>query len=210
MSGMSTPYESGGRTAQKRRTRDALIQAAQRLFAAGVTPTVDETARAASVARTTAYRYFRNQRELILAAQPEVGATTMLPQNPPQDSTARLDSVVRNFTAMIADTEAQQRATLRLSLEVDAEPRQLPLRQGRAIAWITEALQGRSGELSDDELNRLVLAVRATIGIEALVWLVDVSGLSRSEAGDLMRWSAQALLHFAIHEQPPPTDGHQA
>jgi AcrR family transcriptional regulator len=207
---MSTHYESGGRTAQKRRTRDALIQAAQRLFAAGVTPTVDETARAASIARTTAYRYFPNQRELILAAQPDVGATTMLPQDPPQDPAMRLDSVVRNFAAMIAETEAQQRATLRLSLELDADTRELPLRKGRAIAWITEALRGLSGELSDDEVNKLVLAVRATIGIEALVWLVDVAGLSRSEAGDLMRWSAQALRHYAIHEQAPPTDGQQA
>jgi AcrR family transcriptional regulator len=207
---MSIPYESSGRTAQKRRTRDALVQAAQGLFAAGVTPTVDETARAASVARTTAYRYFPNQRELILAAQPEVGTTTMLPYDPPQDPAMRLDSVVRNFTAMIAETEAQQRATLRLSLEPDAEARPLPLRQGRAIAWITEALQGLSDELSDEEVDRLVLAVRATIGIEALVWLVDVAGLSRSEARDLMQWSAQALLHYAIHEQPPPTRGLQA
>jgi hypothetical protein len=99
---------------------------------------------------------------------------------------------------MIIDTEPQQRTMLRLSLETDADERgELPLRQGRAIAWIAEALVGLRGELSDAELHRLVLRIRATIGIESLVWLVDVGGVSRSEAAELMRDSAQALLEHA-------------
>ena len=35
-------------------------------------------------------------------------------------------------------------------------------------------------------------------GIEALVWLVDVAGLTREEATALMRGSAQALLESAL------------
>src|SRR5882757_7567082 len=103
---MSTPYETGGRSAQKARTRDALVAAAR-----------DHAAAAASISRTTAYRYFPGKRALLLAAHPEIAATSMLPANPPQDPAARLDAVVRNFSAMILDTEAQQRTMLRLSLE---------------------------------------------------------------------------------------------
>src|SRR5882757_336355 len=188
---MSTPYETGGRSAQKARTRDALVAAARDLVAAGVTPTVEDAAAAASISRTTAYRYFPSKRALLAA-------------NPPQDPAARLDAVVRNFSAMILDTEAQQRTMLRLSLEAGAAERDaLPLRQGRAIAWIAEALDGVRGDLSDQQFRQLVLSVRATIGIEAIVWLVDVAGLSRNDAVALTRWSAQALLHRATTVPPP-------
>ena len=74
----------------------------------------------------------------------------------------------------------------------------LPLRQGRAIGWITEALEPLRGQLTDDGLRRLVLAIRSATGIEALVWLTDMAGLSRDEAVDLMRDSAQALLTAGV------------
>lgn len=207
MDSMSTPYEIGGRSAQKGRTRDALVAAARDLVAAGVTPTVEDAAAAASVSRTTAYRYFPNKRALLLAAHPEIAATSMLPVDRPHGAEARLDAVVENFSAMILDTEAQQRTMLRLSLEADTADRgALPLRQGRAIAWIAEALDDLNGDLSVDQLHQLVLAIRATIGIEAIVWLLDVAGLSRGEAVALTRWSAQALLQRATIV-PPPTPG---
>ena len=206
----TTPYESGGRSAQKARTRDALIASARGLVAAGVTPTIEQAAAAASISRTTAYRYFPNKRALLLAAHPEIAATSMLPADPPDDPAARLDAVVRNFSAMILDTEAQQRTMLRLSLEADeAEREALPLRQGRAIAWIAEALDGLRGDLSAEQFRHLVLSIRATIGIEAIVWLVDVAGLSRNDAVALTRWSAQALLQRATIV-PPPTPSRQA
>jgi AcrR family transcriptional regulator len=196
---MSIPYEQIGRSAQKRRTRDALIAAARDLVARGETPTVDRAAEAASISRTTAYRYFPNQRALLSAAHPETVATSMLPDDPPSDVASRLDLVVDAFTRMIVDTEAQQRTMLRLSLEADpAERAPLPLRQGRAIAWIEEALAPLQPKMSDAEIHRLAIAVRSATGIEALAWLTDVAGLTRDEATELMRWSAQAMLQQTL------------
>src|SRR6202140_5417232 len=103
---MSTPYELGGGAAPKARTRDALVVAARDLVAAGVTPTIEDAAAAAAISRTTAYRYFPNKRALLLAAHPEIAATSMLPANPPHDPAARLDAVVANFSAMIMPTSA--------------------------------------------------------------------------------------------------------
>jgi AcrR family transcriptional regulator len=188
-------YEATGRTSQKQRTRRALVDAARVLVTAGETPTVEEAALEAGISRTTAYRYFPNQRALLVAAHPEIAAPSLLPPSAPEDPGDRLDAVVAALTQLIADTEPQQRTMLRLSLEPDA-PEGL-LRQGRAIGWITEALEPLRATLPEDELQRLVLAVRSATGIEARVWLTDVAGLSPDEATDLMRWSARALYDAA-------------
>ena len=138
---MSIPYELSGRVDQKRRTRDALIAAARELVAQGATPTVEGAAEVASISRTTAYRYFPNQRALLVAAHPETGAASMLPDDAPDDAATRLDLVIDAFIRSTIENEAQQRTMLRLSLEAEpAERAKLPLRQGRGIKWIGEAL----------------------------------------------------------------------
>jgi AcrR family transcriptional regulator len=194
---VSIPYESAGRVNQKRRTREALIAAARELVADGLTPTIEDAAAAASVSRTTAYRYFGDQRSLLVASHPEIVATTLLPADAPTDPAERLNTVVRAFTALILDTEAQQRTMLRLSLEHDHDRAELPLRQGRAIGWITEALEPLVAELGAERVHSLALSIRSAIGIEALVWLTDIGGLSREDAADSMAWSAQAMLRAA-------------
>lgn len=132
----------------------------------------------------------------------------MLPPDPPQDPFLRLAAVISEFTDLILQTEAQQRTMLRLSLEADpAERAALPLRQGRAIGWIGEALTPVQDRLSDEELRLLVLAIRSAVGIEALAWLTDIARLSGEEAVRLMSWSAQAMLHAALDGQSPPTTG---
>ena len=197
---MSTPYEQAGRTRQKQRTRNALVAATRELVATGATPTVEAAAAAAEVSRTTAYRYFPNQRSLLAAAHPEIDASSLLPAEPPDDPDARLEAVIEAFTQLIADTEPQQRTMLRLSLEPDGARPDTPLRQGRAIGWIEEALRPLHGQLSARELRRLVLAVRSVTGIEARVWLTDIAGLSSHEATELMRWSARAIYRSALEE----------
>jgi AcrR family transcriptional regulator len=201
MKPVSISYELSGRTRQKERTRGALVTAARELVAQGRTPTVDEAATKASVSRTTAYRYFSNQRALLVAAHPEIEARSLLPETAPSEVAARLDAVVTAFLHIIVDTEAQQRTMLRLSLDPDPSHRgELPLRKGRAIGWIGEALSPLRGLMSERDLRRLILAIRSSAGIEALVWLTDIAGLSRKEAVQVMRWSASALLRSALRD----------
>src|SRR4051794_31071304 len=90
---MAMPYERTGRTRQKARTREALIRATRTFLTEGVIPTVEEAADAAEVSRTTAYRYFANQRALLVAAFPEIAATSLLPDPAPQDPMARVEAL---------------------------------------------------------------------------------------------------------------------
>ena len=199
MLGMSIPYERTGRTQQKARTRKALVEGARELLAKGPPPTVEEAADAAGVSRTTAYRYFPNQRALLVATFPEVAATSLLPSPPPDDPAARLEAVTEALTRQVVEHEPELRAQLRLSLEPhDGDRRDLPYRTGRAIGWIEEALAPLQGQLTQPALRRLVLAVRCAVGIEALVWLTDIARLSREEAVEVMRWAPRALLRSAL------------
>jgi AcrR family transcriptional regulator len=198
---MSIPYEATGRTHQKARTRAALVAATRALLAEGITPTVEQAADRARISRTTAYRYFANQRALLIAAYPELDAASLLDVDAPGDPVARLEIVVERITRQVVQHEPELRAMLRLSLETPPPDREgLPLRQGRAIRWIEDAFAPLRERLPESELHRLALAIRATIGIEALVWLTDIAGLSREEAVELMRSSARTLVRAALSE----------
>jgi AcrR family transcriptional regulator len=190
------PYEAIGRTAQKGRTRAAIVAAARALLVQGDTPTVEGAARAAHISRTTAYRYFSNQRELVAAALPEVGRDSLLPAEPPAQVAARLDLVVRAAIDFTIEWEPLLRASLRLSLGPEEE--QPPLRGGRAIAWYLDALEPLGREHPEVDRRRLAIAMRSATGIESLVWLVDVAGLHREEAASMMLDSARALLSAAV------------
>lgn len=199
---MSIPYELTGRREQKARTRAALIAAARELLGAGTTPTVEQAAGAASISRTTAYRYFPSQRALLLAAHPELETPSLLAEGAPEDPEERFELTVAELARLTVEIEPELRAMLRLSLEPDAADRkELVLRQGRAIGWIEDALAPLRGRLPEAALRRVALAARAACGIEALVWLTDVAGLSREEAVEVMCWSARALLRAALSER---------
>ncbi|WP_051809166.1 TetR/AcrR family transcriptional regulator [Actinoplanes subtropicus] len=194
---MAVPYEATGRRDQKARTREALVAAVRRLLADGVDPTVEQAAAEARISRTTAYRYFPSQRALLLAAHPEISQRSLLPPDAPaDDASARLDLVLREFGRVNLDWEPQLRASLRLSLSPGAD--QPVLRRGRAIDWIVDALEPLRSSHPEVDVRRLAIAIRATTGIESLIWLVDIAGLSRSDAVELMRSSGQALLAAAV------------
>ncbi|GAA3350392.1 TetR/AcrR family transcriptional regulator [Amorphoplanes nipponensis] len=196
---MPVPYESTGRARQKLRTREALLLAARELLrGGGPEPTVEEVAQAAGISRTTAYRYFPNQRSLVLAAHPETRQRSLLPAGAPADPFARLDLTMAEFARIILEWEPQLRAALRLSLTPGPDSDGPALRQGRAIGWIEDALDPLRATHPGLDVPRLAGTIRAATGIEALVWLTDVAGVPRSEIPERMRWTARALLAAAL------------
>jgi AcrR family transcriptional regulator len=207
---VSTPYELTGRSRQKQRTREALVAAARDLVAqGGAAPTVEAAAEAASVSRTTAYRYFSSQAALLIASHPEIAANTLVPDDAGDDPEARLLGAVDAFIRIVLDTERQQRTMLRLSLDPDSSRESLPLRQGRAITWFEEALAPLRPRLTDAEIHRLALSIRSAVGIESLVWLTDVAGLSREDAAQQMHWSARALFLHALADTGRSTSANE-
>jgi AcrR family transcriptional regulator len=195
--GVTVPYEQSGRVNQKARTRQALIGATRELLAQGVVPTMEGAAGAASISRTTAYRYFPNVRALLVAAFPHVEQRSLLGPDAPEDPAERLKIVAEDHARRLLANEAQMRSVLRLSLE-GVRPPELPMHQDLRTAWIEDALSPLRGRMAEDELQRLIRGIGATLGIEAFVWLTDISGASREEAASIIRSNALGLLRSAI------------
>jgi AcrR family transcriptional regulator len=198
---MAVPYERTGRSSQKARTRAALVAATRDLLARGLIPTVEDAAHAAEISRTTAYRYFPNQRSLLAAVHPEIDATSLLPDPPPTDAQSRLEMVLRESVRITMNWEPELRTSLRLSLEPDSA--ELPvLRRGHAITWIEDALTPLRCSHPHIDTRRLAIAIRAATGIESFVWMVDVAGLPRQDAAEMLCQTAQALLANALTIRP--------
>lgn len=114
---------------------------------------------------------------------------------------ARLDLTVAAAVAFAIEWEPLLRAALRLSLEPGGE--QPLLRGGRAIRWYEDALAPLQEVRPDIDRHRLAVAIRSATGIESLIWLTDVAGLSRDEAAELMRRTAHALLQAELAPSSP-------
>jgi AcrR family transcriptional regulator len=193
----SISYSQQGRTRQKARTRDAMIDAARTLLAEGTTPTVEGAAARAGVSRATAYRYFTNQRELLVATHPMLDMASLLPSEPPDDPVERVQIVANRILELTLGAEAELRMSLRLSLE-PGNGQDLPLRKGRRLIWFEDALQPLSGDFKPGPIRRLTVALAASVGIETLVWLTDIAGLSREQAVQQLLWTARSLTQGAL------------
>ncbi|NUT38237.1 MAG: TetR/AcrR family transcriptional regulator [Hamadaea sp.] len=193
---MAVPYEQTGRTGQKSRTRQALVEATRELLAQGLTPQVDDAAEQAGISRTTAYRYFPNQRTLLLGAQPQIQPDTLLANDAPTEPRARLDAFMTAFSHYNLTYEPQLRTALRLSLEPGQD--RPVLRRGRAIGWIEDALSSLRHTHPHVDIHQLAVAIRSATGIEALIWLRDIAGFTPDQATETVRRTALAILDAAL------------
>jgi AcrR family transcriptional regulator len=206
--------EPAGRVNQKRRTRTAIIAAAQAIVDRGATPTVAQAAEDALVSRTTAYRYFPTQESLLLelsvnidvreleelAAQPLDGTT-------PGD---RLLEFVDLFNRHVVANEKLYRTGTRHYMDLwlaaqrsgDDHPYNREGRRARMIATILEPLRTT---IPDGDLRRLEAALCLVAGGEAIEVLRDVCRLEFDEALAVTHWAAHVLLAAGLQERQPPT-----
>jgi AcrR family transcriptional regulator len=189
--------ESSGRQRQKNRTRRALIDAAAELVREGRTPTVAEAAEAAEVSRATAYRYYPTQ-ELLLAevALFAVGGplvdTSLDPTLPPAEAVARL---VRRVAEWAYANEQPLRTLLRLSLD----PSTGISRPGHRTGWIADALAPVRDQIDPTTYDKLAASLTLLMGIDPVVVMTDIAGVSRKRALDSLEWTARTLVESALH-----------
>ena len=207
----NAPGEAAARgDKQKRRTRAALLAAAGRLIAQGLSPSVGEVADAADVSRRTAYRYFPTQDQLLVEAslealRPEVEAAlaAALPEGGGElddvaQARARLDAAVAVMHRLALANEPLLRTMIRLTAGRAGEGP--PVRGYRRVEWLTSAVQPVKARLGRLRFERLLSALTACVGMDAFFLLHDTRGLAAPAAERVIRWTARALLDASIRE----------
>lgn len=202
---------AGGRERQKGRTRRALLATAAKLIAAGQTPSITEVADAADISRRTAYRYFPSQEQLLVEAALEglrpimVDAVESPDASQPNDAEARLNRAVLAIQRGAVANEQLLRTMIRLTVSrppsTDPAGRAEPKRGYRRIDWIELALEPVRKQLGKKRFERLVTALTVSLGIDALIVLRDLRGLSEAEAEAVSRWTARTLLRASLAEK---------
>jgi AcrR family transcriptional regulator len=205
---MSSRPRTRERVAQKLRTRQALLDAARDLVAAGRTPTVADAADAAKVSRATAYRYFPSQEALLVEVPLQVGVPTVRSlfgsDTAPTDPEDRAALVHNALYDHVREHEAQFRLFLRNALLRSTDPDRTdePLRRAGRVALLDAALEPLEGELDSEQLERLKAALSVLIGTEATIVLHDVMHLDHEQARSSGEWAVRQMIRAA--RNPPP------
>jgi AcrR family transcriptional regulator len=198
-----------GRVDQKRRTRSLILVSAAALVAKGSTPTVAEAADAARVSRRTAYRYFPTQQKLLTEAALEglrAPMAAMLAEAPSgshaPDVEVRLSALIDQMQSMAIRNESLLRTMIHQTV-LEPSSASVPRRGTRRIDWIQAALEPLANRIGAKAHAQLVSGLALCGGIEALLVLRDICGLSDAAAIEVSRWAAQALLKQTLAELRP-------
>jgi AcrR family transcriptional regulator len=198
--------KSGELRGPRARTRKLMLDTTVRLMQAGITPSVTDVAEEAGVSRATAYRYFASQAALVHAAVDEGLGPILRWQSKSTDAEERVADLLASSMPRIAKFEATFKAALKLSLEqwarrqagsLGPEPR---FRRGHRIEILQKAISPLRDRLSEDEFLRLAKALSLIYGLELVIVLRDIWGLSKGETEEIAQWAARALVRTAIAE----------
>ena len=149
---MSRTSMHTGRTNQKQRTRQDLLDAARALVEAGETPAINRVAKEASVSRATAYRYFPNTQSLLVEMSLDAGFKEPAEVFADEESDAeeRVERALRYIFDYTIENEASFRTFLSACVAEaapGAEGEPIP-RGARRERLLREALRGRDQDLS--------------------------------------------------------------
>ncbi|MEN4921854.1 TetR/AcrR family transcriptional regulator [Achromobacter spanius] len=191
------------------RMRKTLLEAAQRLMAQGVTPSVAELAEHAQVSRATAYRYFPSQSALIAAVVDESLGPILAWDSATPDAAERVDELLRFAYPRLEAHEAPLRAAIQVSLQqhaeasagkAGAEPR---LVRGHRVDILKRAIAPLATDLTPAQQERVAQALSLVYGTEVFLVLKDIWKLDLDAITGVVRWTANAIIRQAIAEAAP-------
>ncbi|WZB77176.1 TetR/AcrR family transcriptional regulator [Achromobacter insuavis] len=188
---------------RRARMRKILLDAAQRLMAQGITPSVAELAEHAQVSRATAYRYFPSQSALIAAVVDESLGPILAWDSTAPDAATRVDELLRFAYPRLETHEAALRAAIQVSLQQHAEasagragnePR---LVRGHRVDILKRAIAPLA-DAPPAQHERVAQALSLVYGTEVFLVLKDIWGLELPAVTDVARWTAQAIIRQAL------------
>jgi AcrR family transcriptional regulator len=189
-----------GRIAQKLKTREALVGKANELLKKGSLVSIEQTAKEAGISKATAYRYFTNldslKREASLqlkAEQPE----TLFSGIGTNDLAGRLKRLIEYHYHLFIDNEDEFRLFLGSVVTESVSNRGVNQRGGRRIAMIREALEPLKGKCKKAEIDHMINALSLVFGIESIIILKDLNGLSNDAILQNWKWTVKKITTYS-------------
>lgn len=176
------------------------------LMQSGITPSVTAVAEAAEVSRATAYRYFPSQAALVQAVVDEALGPILEWRSSDPDPKARIRDLLATSMPRIDQFEATFKAALKLSLDQWAQRQAGTLgnepqfTRGHRIDLLKDVTAPLRDEVGSARRERLEQALSLVFGVEVLVVLKDIWGLSASQAQTVAEWAAVALVDATLAE----------
>jgi AcrR family transcriptional regulator len=192
-----------GRANQKRRTRQALIDAALALRDEGRNPTLADVAERALVSRATAYRYFPSVEALVSETATDRGMQPLERfWRPGDDPVEGIGRAAHALNGLLAGDEAGLHVMERsfMTVWLESAAREAPLRPGRRMHYIEPIVDSLEDVLAPAARRRLKQALAVVLGTEAMIAVRDVGRANAADAVDVTIWAAQALVRQALAE----------
>jgi AcrR family transcriptional regulator len=182
-----------------------LLDEAVALVRRGRIPSVAEVAQNAGVSRATAYRYFPSRSKVVSAMIAEVLAPVSRAVPKKGDAKQRLHELLDRTYSRFAEYEPHMRAALQLalehqSLEAAGLLEEEPFRRGQRIEILATAVSPLKKKLSKKTYDRLRRALAVVYGIEPMVILKDICGVSDRETEAVLHWMMDALVDTALRQ----------
>ncbi len=191
---MKSEYLSKGRTGQKQKTREKILQAAKELQGDGVEFSLEKVAQAAGISRATIYRYYSNKD--ILSAEAVLDMRTQTPEQilsefPQADLETTLLGIQRYYNTLAIKNERAFRKYLSVILNPENP---VSVRGARRIRTLSEAVEGRNHNISEEDQEKLVYIATLMMGIEAFIVTRDVCQLDEDTSEEILQWGLKTLI----------------
>jgi AcrR family transcriptional regulator len=186
-----------GRIKQKLKTRKALIAKANELLKRGSLHSIEQVAKEAGISKATAYRYFFNlgslKREASLQLKAEEPESLFFDLET-NDLPGRLNRLIEYHYQLFLENEDEFRLFLASVISDSVSDRTVNQRGGRRIAMIREALEPLKGKRTKAEIDYIVNALSLVFGIESIIILKDLNGLSNEGIFQNWKWTVDRIV----------------
>ncbi|MGX1928751.1 TetR/AcrR family transcriptional regulator [Flagellimonas sp. 2504JD4-2] len=191
---MSENHIASGRKKQKLKTRNRILEAANRLIESGNDITLEDIAKEAEVSRATIYRYYSNidslSTELVLHLN--VPSTdTILEEFSGNGVKTSILGIQKIYLDFILETEKASKKFLAAFLSTTDS--KLVRGQNRITA-LKEFFRQHSTDIDAKTQSKLIHLTVLLMGIESIIATKDVCGLNSKESVETLQWGLQMIL----------------
>ena len=195
---LTAPQQSTGRVNQRRRTYNAILQAAAELMRTGREMTMLEVAKAALVSEATAYRYFPDLASLLQAAMAGQMPTPAEALETVADSPDPVERVAVATEHLLRTVLTYQGATRAMIAATITRPATASARPGLRFGLIDYALSPLDDALDPAALAQLKNDLAVVVSAEALFSLTDLCHLDPEAAIASIVHTATTLTKAAL------------